>query len=59
MHDVIDMASNRAAEHENRFMVVLLLFGLAGGLIIIGTSAYNAWKAKLPWMGCDLRRKSR
>jgi hypothetical protein len=59
MHDVIDIALKWAAERENRFMVFLLLFGLAGGLVIVGTSAYDAWRANLPWMGWDLRRKRR
>ena len=59
MHDLGLIAWSWATERENRFMVFLLLFGLAGGLVIIGTSAYHAWKANLPWMGWDLRRKRR
>jgi hypothetical protein len=48
MHDVIDIASKRAAERENRFMVFLLLFGLAGGLVIVGTSAYDCEPPFIP-----------
>ena len=59
MHEVIDMASNWAAERENRFMVFLLLFAVIGGLVVLGTSAYHAWKADLSSKRGDLKRRRR
>ncbi len=56
MHDMIQIAWSWASEPENRFMVFLLLCGLTVGLVLMGTSAYDAWRADLPWMGWDLRR---
>jgi hypothetical protein len=48
-----------ATERENRFMVFLLVFAIIGGLVVMGTSACHAWKADLPWLGWDLRRRRR
>ena len=49
------MAESWAIEHENRFMVFLLLFALIGALVILGTSAYHAWKSDLPSKSGDLK----
>lgn len=52
MHDMTQIAWTWATERENRFMVFLLVFAIIGGLVVLGTSAYHAWKADLPWLGC-------
>jgi hypothetical protein len=46
-------------ERENRFMVFLLLFAVIGGLVVLGTSAYHAWKADLSSKRGDLKRRRR
>ena len=38
---------------------LLLLFAIIGGLVVLGTNAYHAWKANLPWLGWGLRRRQR
>ena len=57
MYAIIHIAESWATRSENRFMVFLLLFAMIGGLVVLGTSAYHAWKADLPWLGWDLRRR--
>ena len=57
MHALLHIAESWATKSENRFMVLLLLFAMIGGLVVLGTSAYHAWKADLPWLGWDLRRR--
>ena len=57
MHDMAQVAWSWATERENRFMVFLLVFAIIGGLVVTGTDAYHAWKANLPWLGWDLRRR--
>ena len=59
MHAVTEGVLSWATERENRFMVFLLLFAIIGGLVVLGTSAYHAWKANLPWLGWGLRRRQR
>ena len=59
MPDIGQIAWSWATERENRFMVFLLLFAILGGLIVMGTSAYDAWKADLPWVGRGLGRGRR
>ena len=46
-------------ERENRFMVFLLLFAVIGGLVVMGTSVYHAWKADLSSKRGDLKRRRR
>ena len=48
MYAMIHIAESWVTGRENRFMVFLLLFAVIGGLVILGTSAYHAWKADLP-----------
>jgi hypothetical protein len=57
MHQAIHMAWVWATKPEDRFMDFLLLCGLVAGIVLLGTSVYDAWKADLPWMGWDLRRR--
>ncbi len=57
MHAMIHIAESWATRSENRFMVLLLLFAISGGLVVLGTSAYHAWKADLPSKGEDLKRR--
>ena len=59
MHAMIHIAESWATERENRFMVLLLLFVVIGGLVILGTSAYHAWKMDLPSKGGGLKRRRR
>ena len=54
---MIHIAESWATQSENRFMVFLLLFAVIGGLVILGTSAYHAWKADLLSKGRDLKRR--
>ena len=51
MHAMVHIAQSWATQSENRFMVFLLLFGILGGLVVLGTSAYHTW---LDW---ELRRR--
>jgi hypothetical protein len=57
MHHVIHIAWSWATRPENRFTDFLLLWGLAAGLVVLGTGAYDAWKADLAWLGWDLRHR--
>jgi hypothetical protein len=57
MYAMIHIAESWATKSENRFAVFLLLFAMIGGLVVMGTSAYNAWKADLPSKGGDPRRR--
>ena len=59
MHAMIHIAESWATERENRFMVFLLLFAVLGGLVILGTSAYHAWKADLPSKRGGLKHRRR
>ena len=43
MHAMIHMAESWATKSENRFMVLLVLSAMTGGLVVLGTSAYHAW----------------
>jgi hypothetical protein len=59
MHDVIHMVWRWVAHPENRLMDFLVLSSIIGGLVVLGTSAYDAWQADRRWLGCELRRKRR
>ena len=59
MYAMIHIAENWATRSENRFMVLLLLFAMTGGLVVLGTSAYHSWKADLSSKGGDLKRRRR
>jgi hypothetical protein len=59
MHATIHMVESWATKSENRFMVLLALFALLGGLVVLGTSAYHAWKTDLPSKGRNLKRRRR
>jgi hypothetical protein len=59
MHSVIEHLWAWTTHPENRFMLFLLLGGIAAGLVVLATSAYDAWKVDQPWLGWDLRRRKR